>query len=177
MKKYLIIIFIVIAFLSNISLLHANKNNELTVKMGYGYSTQQNNFYDNDFTVGINYDLGNFLIPNMQFKPGFDVFFLSTQNDRDGALFSIHSDWYYYQNLNQNKFLGFLGFAPSLNFYVNDTNPDKNYTSIGVDLFCGLEYWFNTKFALNSELRESITDIMNLKRDITKIYLGCSYKF
>jgi hypothetical protein len=184
MKKYVLKVLVTLSLSLILSLsVYAEtprseiKKTEIFFKLGYGFPTNDNNFYENAISFGANVNLGVLWFKPFQFKPGFDVFQLSTEESGKGVLLSVHPDWYFYQNINANKFLGFLGFAPTVNFYVNELDNNKNYTSIGVDLFGGLEFWFQDNIAVMVELRESITDILSFNKNITKIYLGCNYKF
>ena len=147
-----------------------------------GYTTPRNDLkdYDDDWNFGVYFDMGSFLINNLDFRPSIDVFTkeISDRNFKESDVWGIHMDWYWHF-LNKGAIAPFIGFGPSLNYYdFNDDRDDDGDSDAGVDLFFGVDIKISgTPLSLMVEGRYKFLDIAARSQNAMQANLGIAYNF
>ncbi|HNX25697.1 MAG TPA: outer membrane beta-barrel protein [Spirochaetota bacterium] len=146
-----------------------------------GYTMPRNDLkdYDDEWAFGVYFDMGTFLINNLDFRPSIDMFSLEN-SDTDTKLadvWGIHFDWYWHF-LDKGSISPFIGFGPVLNYYDFDEDRDDNEDSdAGVDLFLGLDINISGPLSLMVEGRYKFLDIAARDQNAMQVNLGVAYSF
>lgn len=146
-----------------------------------GYTTFKDDWsdYDDDWAFGVYFDMGTFLINNLDFRPSLDVVSLeiSDQNRKDADVWGIHMDWYWHF-LDKGTFAPFIGFGPALNYYDFDKdNTSDEDSDAGVDLFLGCDINVSGPLSIMIEGRYKFFDIAARDNTALQANLGIAYKF
>lgn len=147
-----------------------------------GYLSPKDDLSDceNEWAFGIYFDMGTFLINNLDFRPSLDYFKLENKDasnwDRD--VYGIHFDWYWHF-LDKGSIAPFIGFGPVLNYYVwDDDRTNDNDSDAGVDLFLGLDIKIgSTPLSLMIEGRYKFLDIAARNDTAMALNIGIAYNF
>ncbi len=174
MKKLLLSVLVLSMFVS-FGMSNASAKT-IGVKVGYVTPKDDLKDYDNDILFGVYFNMGHFLINNLNFRPSVDKFNLEDDNSKT-EVWGIHFDWYW-------NFLGtktvspFLGFGPVLNYYNHDDdNTADEDSDAGVDLFLGADLNLGLPVSLMVEGRYKILDIADRNQTAWCINLGVGYNF
>jgi len=147
-----------------------------------GYTAPRNDLkdFDEDWNFGVYFDMGSFLINNLDFRPSVDVFSMenSDANYKYADVWGIHMDWYWHF-MDKGAIAPFIGFGPALNYYdLNDDRDDKEDSDAGVDLFFGLDIKIGgTPLSLMVEGRYKFLDIASRSENAMQGNLGIAYNF
>lgn len=160
------------------------------LKGGYTWPTDDFKNYENTWAFGIYFDMGTFLINNLDFRPSFDYIKLENESRKHGPygeheVYGIHLDWYWHF-LDKGTFSPFIGFGPSLNYLDWDSNDEDETTlssqeedsDAGVDLFLGADIALSgTPLTLMIEGRYKFFDIASREDTALQANLGVAYNF
>lgn len=150
------------------------------VKVGYTMPRDDLRHCDDDWNFGIYFDMGTFLINNLDFRPGLDMFTLDDPDRRGDSVdvWGVHFDWYWHF-LDKGDFSPFLGFGPVLNYYdFDDDDTHDEDSDAGVDLFLGLDIKISgTPVSLMAEGRFKFLDIAARDETAWQTNLGVAYNF
>jgi hypothetical protein len=177
MKKIFISI---IAFTLLLSFGYTNASAKaIGIKGGYLMPQDDlSNVADDTTTFGIYFDMGTFLINNLDFRPGLDYATLEKDDFKYAKVYGIHFDWYWHF-MDKGAIAPFLGFGPALNYYTGGQFKNDNKDSdAGVDLFLGFDIKIGgTPLSLMIEGRYKFFDIAD--RDVTagSLNIGIAYNF
>jgi hypothetical protein len=149
------------------------------IKGGYTMPRNDLDDYDDVWVFGVYFDMGTFLINNLDFRPSIDVFSLEN-SDADYKLadvWGLHMDWYWHF-MDKGTFAPFLGFGPALNYYQFDNDRDDNEDSdAGVDLFFGCDINVSGPLSILIEGRYKFLDIAARSENAMQANLGIAYSF
>jgi len=150
------------------------------VKGGYTMPKDDLKDYDDAWAFGIYFDMGTFLINNLDFRPSVDMFTLENpDNDNDAVdVWGIHFDWYWHF-MDKGSIAPFIGFGPVLNYYdFDDDDTNDEDSDAGVDLFLGLDLKIGgTPLSLMIEGRYKFLDIAARDQTAIQANLGVAYNF
>jgi len=136
--------------------------------------------FDDTWAFGLYFDMGTFLINDLDFRPGIDMFSLENpDNDaRDVDVWGIHFDWYWHF-LGKSSIAPFIGFGPVLNYYDMKKDDTANEDSdAGVDLFLGADIKIGgTPLSLMVEGRFKFLDIAARDETAMQLNIGVAYNF
>ena len=93
------------------------------VKGGYTMPKDDLSDCEDTWDFGLYFDMGTFMINNLDFRPSIDTFTLKTEDVDIYDVWGIHFDWYWHF-LDKGSIAPFIGFGPSLNYY--DYEDDDN---------------------------------------------------
>jgi len=150
------------------------------VKGGYTMPKDDLQDFDDVWAFGVYFDMGTFMINNLDFRPSIDVFTLEN-SDLDylyADVWGIHFDWYWHF-LDKGAIAPFIGFGPSLNYYnFDDDDTSDEDSDAGVDLFLGLDVKLgSTPLSLMIEGRYKVLDIAARDHTAAQVNLGIAYNF
>lgn len=148
------------------------------VKGGYTMPKDDLKDYDDAWAFGLYFDMGTFLINNLDFRPGIDMFSLENPDNssQNVDVWGIHFDWYWHF-LDKGTFAPFIGFGPVLNYYdMQKDNTSDEDSDAGVDLFLGADINLSGPLALMVEGRFKFLDIAARDQTAVQVNLGVSYK-
>ncbi len=147
-----------------------------------GWAMMQDDYksaeFDDTHSLGIYFDMGNFIFNNLIFKPGLDLVTL-TNNDTNVEIdiWGIHLDWYW-NFMGKGSISPFLGFGAALNLYDdNDDNSGNDDSDAGLELFGGIDIGLTGSLSLSVEGRYCFNDIANRDQNIAKILVGIIFRF
>ncbi len=149
------------------------------VKGGYTMPKDDLKDYDDAWDFGIYFDMGTFLINNLDFRPGIDMFTLKNPDNssHDVDVWGIHFDWYWHF-LDKGTFAPFIGFGPVLNYYdMHKDNTSDEDSDAGVDIFLGADIKINGPLTLMVEGRFKFLDIAARDQTAAQLNLGVAYNF
>jgi len=149
------------------------------IKGGYTMPQDDLKSYDDDYNFGVYFDMGTFLINNLDFRPSVDRFTLekSDANYKLANVWGIHFDWYWHF-LDKGSIAPFIGFGPSLNYYDFKDNSQAKDSDAGVDLFFGLDFKIGgTPLSLMVEGRYKFLDIAEKNDTVWQFNVGIGYNF
>lgn len=149
------------------------------IKGGYTSFKDDWRNYDEDWNFGVYFDMGSFLINNLDFRPSIDVVSLeeSDKNRKDADVWGIHMDWYWHF-MDKGAIAPFIGFGPSLNYYdLGDDNTADEDSDAGVDLFLGCDFKISGPLSLMIEGRYKFFDIAARDNTAVQGNIGLSYSF
>ncbi|HOP64446.1 MAG TPA: outer membrane beta-barrel protein [Spirochaetota bacterium] len=176
MKKIsmlLIVLCLFIGFASNDVFARA-----IGVKGGYTMPKDDLKDCEDEWAFGVYFDMGTFLINNLDFRPSVDMFSLETEDYEIADVWGIHFDWYWHF-LDKGTLSPFLGFGPVLNYYdFDDDDTVDEDSDAGVDLFLGLELKIGgTPLTMMLEGRYKFLDIAARDHTAMQANLGIAYNF
>jgi len=178
MKK----LFIFILALSLITVFVAKESEARAIGIKAGYTMPKDDLkdFDDTWAFGLYFDMGTFLINDLDFRPGIDMFSLENpDNDaRDVDVWGIHFDWYWHF-LGKSSIAPFIGFGPVLNYYDMKKDDTTNEDSdAGVDLFLGADIKIGgTPLSLMVEGRFKFLDIAARDETAMQLNVGVAYNF
>lgn len=149
------------------------------IKGGYTMPKDDLRDFDDVWAFGVYFDMGTFLISNLDFRPSVDMFSLeqSDANTKYADVWGIHFDWYWHF-LNKGSIAPFIGFGPALNYYDYDNDTTEGDSDAGVDLFVGSDFKIGgTPFSLMVEGRFKFLDIAARDATAWQINVGIAYNF
>jgi len=148
------------------------------VKGGYTMPKDDLSDCEDTWAFGLYFDMGTFLINNLDFRPSIDTFSLKTEDFDIADVWGIHFDWYWHF-LDKGSIAPFIGFGPALNYYDFDDEDTANEDSdAGVDLFLGLDVKIGgTPLTLMVEGRYKFLDIADRDDIAMQGNLGIAYNF
>lgn len=147
------------------------------IKAGYTMPKDDIGKYDNDFNIGVYFDMGSFLINSLDFRPGIDTFTLTTKSGDYADVWGIHLDWYWHF-MQKGSIAPFIGFGPTLNYYNFKNDAIDGDSDAGVELFIGSDFKIGgTPLSLMVEGRFKVLDIAALGDKAWQINLGIAYNF
>lgn len=147
------------------------------------YATMQNDYddfnYEDTWSFGIYFDMGQFLFNSLRFKPLLDKITLETEDQEIMDVWSFHMDWYwYFMGNGRSTFAPFLGFGPTLIYKDEEVSNDRDDSDAGVDIFAGIAMGISgTPFELTVEARYRFMEIAERNENILQYGLGVLYKF
>lgn len=146
-----------------------------------GYAIMQDDYeddeYDNKPFFGLFFDMGTFLFNSLRFKPGVDyIAMTSDQGYGDFDVWGIHLDWYWYF-LGKAAIMPYIGFGPSLNYYVYDNDNQEEDSDAGIEGFVGAQFNLVGPLALMIEARYVMHDIANRDQNMAKLGVAIQYSF
>lgn len=153
------------------------------IKAGYTMPKDDFDDYEEDWAFGVYFDMGTFLINNLDFRPSIDYIELEGDDLHPGKygphdVWGIHIDWYWHF-LDKGTFAPFIGFGPALNYldYDDDDTHDED-SDAGVDIFLGLDLKISsTPLSLMIEGRYKFFDIASRDDTAVQVNLGLGYNF
>lgn len=149
------------------------------IKGGYTMPKDDYKDFDDDWNFGVYFDMGTFLINNLDFRPSVDMLSLenSDLNYKFADVWGIHFDWYWHF-MDKGTFAPFIGFGPSLNYYDYDDDDTADEDSdAGVDLFLGCDINVSGPLAIMIEGRYKFFDIAARDETAFQANLGIAYSF
>lgn len=149
------------------------------IKGGYTMPKDDLSDFDDDWNFGLYFDMGTFLINNLDFRPSIDMFSLEISDNsfKYADVWGIHMDWYWHF-LDKGTFAPFLGFGPSLNYYdFDDEDTADEDSDAGVDLFLGCDINVSGPLSIMVEGRYKFLDIAARNETAFQANLGIAYNF
>jgi hypothetical protein len=177
MMKKLFISLLAVSLLLSFSYTTASAK-AIGLKAGYLQPKDDLKDYDDQWAFGIYFDMGTFLINNLDFRPGLDYFTLENSDRTLADVWGIHFDWYWHF-LDKGSIAPFIGFGPVLNYYdYEDDNTSNEDSDAGVDLFLGLDIKIgSTPLSLMIEGRYKFLDIAARDQTAMALNIGIAYNF
>jgi len=146
------------------------------IKGGYTMPKDDLKNYDDTPNFGIYFDMGKFIFNNLNFRPSLDYFTLDRKNFDGYDVWGIHMDWYWFF-MGKKSIAPFIGFGPTLNYYVFEADNSEGDSDAGVDLFLGSDFKLAGPLTLMVEGRFKFLDIAARGETAMQLNLGIAYSF